>query len=256
MLPEILSSDGFTLRLTLRKTGGFMASDDRKTTFPVIPSAHWWVLRKKFKQSIPGIVTDNYIASVLDMQLSSARANVLPALKATKIIDGDGKPLDRATRWRDDDQYSKVCEEIRRDIYPEELLAGIPNPSTNRNAAERWFANHTGGGEAAVRKITQFYMLLSEADPSKAPDGSEPSSKVKPQGSIKANRKTQKPTLLQTSLPVTQETLPKDQGRSPSTGPSVHITLQIHISADASTDQIEQVFASMAKHIYKGGVAE
>jgi hypothetical protein len=206
-----------------------MASDEKKTTFPVIPSAHWWVLRKKFKQSIPGVVTDNYIASVLDMQLSSARANVLPALKATKIIDGDGTPLERAKRWRDDDQYSKVCEEIRRDIYPEELIAGIPDPSNNRTAAERWFANHTGGGEAAVRKLTQFYMLLSEADPSKAPDGSEPSSNAKPQVNVKAGRRTQKPTSLQTSLPVTQGGAPKDKGQSSSTGPSVHINLQIHI---------------------------
>ena len=112
-----------------------MANADKKTSFPVIPSGHWWVLRKKFKQSIPGIVTDNYVASVLNMKLSSARANVLPALKATKIIDGDGKSLERAKRWRDDAQYSKVCEEIRRDIYPEELLTGIPDPSSDRHVA-------------------------------------------------------------------------------------------------------------------------
>lgn len=233
-----------------------MATDEKKTTFPVIPSAHWWVLRKKFKQSIPGIVTDNYIASVLNMQLSSARANVLPALKATKIIDGDGKPLERAKHWRDDDQYSKVCEEIRRDIYPEDLLAGIPDPSNNRTAAERWFANHTGGGAEAVRKITQFYVLLSEADASKAPDGSEQSSKVKARVSVTPGHKPKKPTSRQGSPQVTQSGSPKDKGPIQSNGPSVHINLQIHISADASTDQIEQVFASMAKHIYKGDVGE
>ena len=32
--------------------------------------------------------------------------------------------------------------------------------------------------------------------------------------------------------------------------PSVHIDIQIHIAADAQPDQIEQVFASMAKHLY------
>jgi hypothetical protein len=233
-----------------------MASDDKKTSFPVIPIAHWWVLRKKFKQSIPGIVTDNYIASVLNMQISSARANVLPALKATKIIDGDGKSLERATRWRDDDQYSKVCEEIRRDIYPDELLAGIPEPSSNRKAAERWFANHTGGGDAAVRKMTQFYILLSEADPSKAPEGAEAPTKAKSQVSVKPTRKAQKPTLLPASPLLTESGVLKDKDKTLPAGPSVYINLQIHISADASTDQIEQVFANMAKHIYKAGVAE
>jgi hypothetical protein len=37
----------------------------------------------------------------------------------------------------------------------------------------------------------------------------------------------------------------------PTPGPDLNINIQIHISADASTDQIEQIFASMAKHIYR-----
>ena len=32
--------------------------------------------------------------------------------------------------------------------------------------------------------------------------------------------------------------------------PSIHIDIQIHISPEASTDQIDQVFKSMAKHLY------
>jgi hypothetical protein len=32
--------------------------------------------------------------------------------------------------------------------------------------------------------------------------------------------------------------------------PNVHIDIQIHISADAKPEQIEQIFASMAKHLY------
>lgn len=33
--------------------------------------------------------------------------------------------------------------------------------------------------------------------------------------------------------------------------PSLHIDIQIHIAADASLDQIDQIFASMSKHLYK-----
>jgi len=36
-------------------------------------------------------------------------------------------------------------------------------------------------------------------------------------------------------------------------GPEVNINLQIHISADASPDQIDQIFMSMSKHLYKHG---
>ena len=32
--------------------------------------------------------------------------------------------------------------------------------------------------------------------------------------------------------------------------PSVHINLEIHISSDATPDQIDKIFESMAKHIY------
>lgn len=32
--------------------------------------------------------------------------------------------------------------------------------------------------------------------------------------------------------------------------PDVHIDIQIHISADAKSEQIDQIFASMAKHLY------
>jgi hypothetical protein len=63
--------------------GGLVATEEKKGSFPVIPGAHWWALRKKFRQSIPGVVTDNYIASVLDMKLQSARANVPPCANVT-----------------------------------------------------------------------------------------------------------------------------------------------------------------------------
>lgn len=45
----------------------------------------------------------------------------MPALKVAKIIDQDGKTLERAKQWRDDDQYAKVCEEIRSDIYRRDI---------------------------------------------------------------------------------------------------------------------------------------
>jgi len=32
--------------------------------------------------------------------------------------------------------------------------------------------------------------------------------------------------------------------------PSIHIDIQIHISSDSKSEQIDQVFASMAKHLY------
>jgi hypothetical protein len=60
---------------------------EEKKSFPMLPISHRWALRKKFKQSIPGVVTDSYLATVLEMGANSARANVLPFLKTLGIID-------------------------------------------------------------------------------------------------------------------------------------------------------------------------
>ena len=34
------------------------------------------------------------------------------------------------------------------------------------------------------------------------------------------------------------------------TGPNVHLDIQIHIPAEATAEQIDQIFASMARHLY------
>ena len=133
---------------------------EEKVTFPNIPVTHWWKLRDKFQQSIPSTVTPGYIAAALTMQENSAKANVMPPLIAFGIIDENGKPQDRAIRWRDDGNYASVCEEIRNEIYPKELLEALPPPAPDRSSVERWFANRTGSGKIAVGKMTATYLLL------------------------------------------------------------------------------------------------
>jgi len=62
-----------------------MAEAESRKSYPMLSPTHWWALRKKFRQSIPGVVTDSYLATVLSMAAISARANILPFLK-TAII--------------------------------------------------------------------------------------------------------------------------------------------------------------------------
>ena len=209
--------------------GGNMAEE--KKSYPMLPIAHWWTLRKKFKQSIPGVVTDRYLATVLAMGVNSARANVLPFLKALGIIDDEGKTLERARLWRDDGHYGDVCKAMLKEVYPEELLEAVPNPRAERAEAQRWFASQTGAGKGAVGRMTALYALLAEADASKQQEQDK-----------KAD--------------AADSGAPQDADRAPERGPAapaVNINLQIHISADATPDQIDQIFASMAKHIYKRG---
>jgi hypothetical protein len=227
-----------------------------KESYPTIPAKQWWGLRNKFKQSIPPNVTSGYLAAALNMGEDSAKANILPALRTMKIIDQDGKPFERAKRWRDDEQYPSVCEEIRQEIYPSELVHALTPPSPDREAVERWIANKTGSGESAAGKMASLYLRLCEANPAAGQDvtnvnSSKPSQKTNKSKPVSATKKskdinenavnTNENTQAQTQIPVSK--------LKPIS--SLHIDIQIHIAADSSNAQIDQIFASMAKHLGK-----
>jgi len=214
----------------------------------MLPIGHWWALRKKFKQSIPGVVTDNYLATVLNMQTSSARNNILPYLKQLGIIDEDGKTGDRAKKWRDDSQYNGVCKEMLSEVYPQELIHAVPDSDQNRSVAERWFANRTGTGEVAARKMASLYMLLLDADVSKQPDDDKTPVRKQREDRPKAEKKVEH----RINQPASSTT-PQLRNEGQQSPPGININLQIHISADATPDQIEQIFSSMSKHIYHRG---
>lgn len=222
-----------------------------KITYPVIPVKHWWSLRERFKKSIPAVVNENYIASVLGMSEKSAKSNIIPSLKYTGIIDEEGKPTNRAIRWRDDVHYSEVCEEIRKEVYPQELLDIALDPETDKDKAKRWFANSTGSGESAINRILAVYLLLIEADVNKS-QGETPVLKRENQKSADrtANNATKRPATSQKAEMIknTQDETQSDRASAKS-GPSLHLDIQIHISPDSSPEQIDQIFASMAKHL-------
>jgi len=224
---------------------------DAKKNFPMLPVAHWFALRRKFKQSIPGVVTNNYLSTVLDMGADSARANVLPFLKTLGIIDEEGKPKDRAKQWRDDGHYPDVCKAILKEVYPSDLLDAVPNPRNDREMAKRWFANHTGSGAGACGRMAALYAVLVEADPKADSENSKPKPVAKPEKASKASPRVT--PRKETKAPAPQEsveTTKAGHNDAPNV-PAININLQVHISADSSSDQIEQIFAAMAKHIYK-----
>ena len=195
---------------------------------------------------MPGVVTDNYLATALSTQPISARANVLPYLKDMGLIDDEGKTQELAKAWRDDEQYAEVCQKIRKKIYPDDLIAAVPNPSIDRSAAERWFANHTGAGSAAVKRMAAIYTVISEGDVSKKPQKERQMERATTRkGVAKTGKKKSAPSSTPQATPHVSYT-----GGTPAL-PEVNINLQIHISSDATPDQIDKIFESIAKHIYR-----
>lgn len=98
-----------------------------------------------------------------------------------------------------------------------------------------------------VGKVTTVYMLLCEANPGKAASSSTSTTgKTTGSGSPRTNKKVTRKT--HTAL---EEKTERRQGDPPARtdGPAFHLNVQIHISAESTAEQIEQIFASMGKHL-------
>ena len=219
-------------------------AEDNKEIFPIMLLRYWWDLRKQFKRSIPTSVTDTYLASVLNITPLSARKNALPALRLLGIINQDGTTGERARAWRDNAQYKPICQAIIKELYPQELLDAFPESSEDdRTSVAQWFAIRTGVGEQAAKRMTAFYLMLNEADPDKI---AEP---VKPKAEKPKTKPKVEPTVKEKDEKATITPKIRDDTVQELSAPSININIEIHISSDASTTQIDQIFASMAKHL-------
>lgn len=228
------------------------SAEATRTSYPRIPASNWWELRRRFRQSPPKEVSLSYLQTVLGIGEGAAK-NLLPSLKATGLVDDAGKLTERAMRWREDDQYAAVCAEIRDQVYPDGLRDALPPPDPDRAQVERRFARETGTGQAAANKMASFYILLAEGDVEAAQKGQDATT-PKPRGgkgggSRSARADVPRPLRAREAAPAARR-----RERSvdvTAEQPSLHLTVQIHIDSGASLEQIDQMFASLAKHLYR-----
>lgn len=224
-----------------------MAKED--TSFPKIPEANWWKLRNLFRNKVPAAVTASYLATALSMAESSAKANLIAPFKKIGIIEEDGKPTDLAYDWRDDSKYPDVCKTLIEKYYPQEIKDLFHSSDLDFQQLTNWFMNNARCGENTAKMFARFYILLLKADPS----GSEAvnnkkDTKVNKQAKPKKKEKAISPTNKPHEYPSASNqslTSPTILGNTP----ELHINIQLHISPESSTEQIDKIFESMAKHL-------
>jgi len=113
--------------------------------FPNIPVSHWIKLRQQFKKSIPTTISSNYLSSVLGINETSAKVNVLPSLRIINFIDEKGTTNQEfAKKFRDDSQYQSLCQDILIANYPQEVREAFPDINLEREKVKSWFMNHSG----------------------------------------------------------------------------------------------------------------
>lgn len=231
-------------------------AEETKQSYPKIPAANWWKLRERLVQRVPATLTPSYVASVLGMAESSARANIISPLKAIGLFDKDGKPTDLAYEWRDDSKYGDMCAQLIKRVYPQELIDLYHTSDADIADVQNWFMHNARVGTVAARMYATFYMMLLRADPKEGAEVSAAKKEQKPQARVpKApGKKAAAPAeALKNEVLVPRTDPPPPTPPPPpvtlSAAPAVHIDIQIHVSPDTPPEQIDRIFSSMAKHL-------
>lgn len=209
------------------------------TAFPQIPATVWWGIRDVLKNTTRATLNESFLAVKLGVQPAAAR-QYTSELKRVGLINDDAKPTELALKWRLDAEYAEAVQEILRSAYDEELLELAPTVD-EREKAVAWF-EYQGLGNGAARNKAATYFLIGSPEPGQSaarPNGTAPSTR--------ASKKKSAPTSSQKERTVFNPKTPEVTGGA-NIFP-VNLNLQIHISSEASPEQIDAIFGSMRKHL-------
>lgn len=235
---------------------------DEQKKFPYMSLTAWNQLRRTYRKAAwPSKVTPNAAASTLGWSEKMVQ-NTLPQLRNIGLIDASGVPTSLAHDFRFEESYPTVCEKIIASTYPLELREIFSEPDSDLAKVSQWFMRHSKSGEVSARGQARFYLNLLAAQP--LPDEEKPKVSTPRKSRAKASKvgpkvdETTASPLAGTSPIVENEVEPAAEVQAPAIppkprhreGPSLHIDMQVHIDPAATPEQIDSIFASMAKHLY------
>lgn len=218
--------------------------------YPKVPLKAWRALRARAASAPSTKFTAPTVAALMGMSSPASAANntVLP-MRRLGLLDDEGALTPRGNKWRVDTTYSEACQEILDDVYPPDLLAltddaGAPDPQRVRT----WF-DHKGYGASNARQMASTYVMISTKKPPEAAVSEPANVRTKKGATKKAPAVSGRTPSPDGGAQATRK--PDVPAGTNGTGPNVHLDIQIHIPANASPGQIDQIFESMARHLYK-----
>lgn len=233
------------------------------SSYPKVGTMAWRTLRAKATAAPSSKFTAQTVSVLLGHgSPESADSNVVSPMQKLGLIDESGNLTDRGHKWRSDDTYAEACQEILDAVYPAEL-AGFTaaDGAPNRAMVTKWFQQQKFG-ESNARQMAATYVMIAEKKVPDPPSDKDkdakakakkqtPSTSTKAGSSAKASASTGGPTASPAQEYAAETTPPSPPQTAPKVArPDIHLDFQIHIAADAKPDVIEQIFASMAKHLY------
>ncbi len=199
-------------------------------TYTTVPGKIKPLLEKIRGVGVPAKVTVQWLKTI--GFTSSNDSSLIGVLKQAGLIDASGIPTSTWTLYRGAKHKSVLGDAIRKGYA--DLYAVYPD-AHSRSATEldHVFSTSSSAGKQVIAKTVATFKALSEEAEFAA--SNEPTELV-----MESN-------ALHTPPAQNPAHTPAAAARG---GPSLHIDVQIHISPEALTDQIDQIFASMAKHLY------
>ena len=216
-------------------------------SYPQIPAAVWWGVRGLLQRSPNAKYDAAMLGASINVQESAAKA-YLRQLVSVGILDDEGKLTDIGGKWRLDESYEEAVDEIVAKNYDEALVAICPPGSVDRSVAKKWFMAQGLGEGSAGNKAATYELISSPEVGSIEPKSSGSSRETKNPSSARNNKSTKRPK----SNGAKVDDVPNDNNNGivrPEAFP-LNVNIQIHISADATSDQIDSIFKSMRQHLH------
>ncbi len=201
--------------------------------YSAVPRKLREVLLKIQSLGIPAKVNLKWLESI--GYKSKNDRSMITVLKFIKFINAPGDPSELWKQYRGSDKEKVLARGIRESYS--ELFATYPDAfKRSSSELENFFGIYTTAGKQVIGKTVNTFRTLCELAKFDE-DAVKPHERGESQEILSSG-------IIPQPAPVTQE---------PMTGsmPSVHIDVQIHISSDCSLGQIDQIFASMGKHLYR-----
>lgn len=188
-------------------------------------------LLAKIKQvGVPQKVTHAWLKTI--GFTSSNDGSLVGILRKAGLVDGSGAPTERWGQFRGSQGKSVLGEGIRQGYS--ELYTVYPDAHSRSNTdLEHVFSSSSRAGRQAIQKaVSTFKNLAAEAEFRNDSVDGDTSFEAEMLHAPVANAEAASRASAKTN------------------SPSLHIDIQVHISSEASAEQIDQIFASMARHLY------
>ena len=223
---------------------------NKPNSYPKVPGKAWAALRKRAVAAPTIKITGDAVAALLEMSNEkSAMDNIVYPLRRLGLIDDDGALTERGGKWRTDAGYGDACDEILADVYPEALSQltgdnGAPNPP----AVRTWF-DQQGFGASNAKQMARTYLMIASKEIPAQPTPSGDGPKKSPANKAAATKAPDKRTETGSGVAAGKGTSSQATTAESPPQPSLHLDIQIHIPPDASAEQLDKIFESMARHL-------